>query len=415
MKSLFCFCFVCLFVTVASGQWECLDPVNVRVSSYSNTNFRPLYAINGAGLAEGLGNHSMVADQTMWKTAFAPGNWAGWFEVDFGETCNIGRMDLYNFNDKSTDIDATDVGVGPFQIMVSGNGVDYFAISEILVAAKAPGKDYDTYKDTGCPPQSFIVGMPVRFVKLRILDNHGYRHTVNGVVGLSELRFYGMPAGSGANIPYSDFTISGPETYRGNVQFLVDGTGLIPGTYGGHQWHHGSSDGETGWSGYKDQDGKVTLTFNFDNPTNLASVQIWNTAMWFGGGDAVKDFRLQVLQASHTEYLEVASGSLEGGSVTDYDYSTMFAINTRDVISAKLIIDSTWYESSNIASLSEIHFIEMPQAAAPFINLEEFATMAQYWQVSDCDMTKPCIAADWFYDGVINILDLQMLAEDWLK
>ena len=404
----------CVSVCIAD-EW--LNPTNLRVSSYSDSNFRPLYAINGAGLASGLDNHSMSGPQTMWKTAFAPGNWAGWFEVDFGEVCNLSKMVLYNFNEKSTDIDATDVGVGPFQVLVSDNGVDYYPIDGVWVAAKSPGKDREPpiIPDTGCPPQEFPLGIAARFAKLRILDNYGYRHTVNGVVGLSELRFYGSSTGVAGNIPPSEFTISAPDTYRGDVQYLVDGTGLMAGTYGGHQWHNGTADGETGWSGYKDGEGKVTLTFNFNNPTNLASVQIWNLAMWFGGGDAMKDFRVLVKQVGQSEYTQAASGSIEAGSVTDYDYSKIFVINTADVVSAQLVIDSTWYEGSNIASLSEIHFIEMQEEAEPFVNLDEFEVIARYWQMTDCDFTQPCIEADWYYDGVIDMFDMQLLAADWLK
>ncbi len=410
------FVLVLLFSFVSFAD-EWLDPTNVRVSSYSSSANLPRYAVNGAGLATGLDNHSMSCPETMWKTAFAAGNWAGWFEVDLGEVCDLSTMVLYNFNDKSTDIDATDVGVGPFQVLVSDNGVDYVPVDGVWVAAKSPGKDTEEpiVYDTGCPPQEFPLNITARFIKLDIFDNHGYRHTVNGVVGLSELRFYGTATGTGRNISPSEFTVTASSTTRGDVQYLVDGTGLLEGTYGGHQWHNGTGDGETGWSGSKDVDGKVTLTFNFNNPTNLAAVQIWNLAMWFGGGEATKEFRLQVKQVGQSDYVEVVNGSIEGGSVTDYDYSKMFAINTTDVVSAKLVVDSTWYEGAATAALSEVHFVEMPVQAMPYVNLEEFEVIARYWQMTGCDLTQPCVEADWYYDGTIDILDLQQLAVNWLK
>ena len=408
---------ILLVLVSVSFAGQLLDPANLRVSSYYDSNSRPLYAINGAGLASGLDNHTMTNNQTMWRTAFAPGNWAGWFEVDFGEICDLSTMVLYNYNDKSTEIDATDAGVGPFQILVSDNGVDYFAAGGVRVAAKSPDKDrVPPIHDTGCPPQSFPLGISARFVKLKILDNWGFRHTTNGVVGLSELRFFGTPTGLGANIPHTECTVIASSTSRGDVDFLVDGTGLLAGTYGGHDWHHGGGLGETGWSGNKDAEGKVNLIFNFNNPTNLAAVQIWNLSMWFGGGEASRNFRLLVKQSGQSEYIEVVNDVLnENAGVVDYDYSQMFAINTTNVSSAKLIVDSTWYEYASTAALSEVHFIEMPQRADPFVNLEEVEVMARYWQMSGCDITQPCVEADWYYDGVINMLDLQQLAANWLK
>lgn len=406
-----------VFVSVSFAGDALLDPANLRVSSYADDNTLPLYAINGAGLAAGLDNHSDSASQTMWKTAFAEGNWAGWFEVDFGQVCDVNTMVIFNFNDKWSDVDNTEIGVGPFRILVSDDGVNYVPFGGVYVAAKSPDKDREPpIEDSGCPPQVFDLGFSSRFVKLRILDNHGYRHSVNGVVGLSELLFYGTQKGVGGNIPYTDFTVtSASAAYRGDLQYLVDGTGLIDGTYGGHDWHHGGDLGETGWSGYKDADGSVTLTFDFNNPTNLASVEIWNLAMWFGGGDAADRFRVLVKQSGQSDYTEVVNDSLNAAGVTNYDYSQMFAINTTDVISAQLVIDSTSYAPATIASLSEVRFVEMTEQALPFVNLDEFGVLSEHWQVSDCNMFCPCIEADWYYDGIIDISDMQMIAEDWLR
>ena len=48
------------------------------------------------------------------------------------------------------------------------------------------------------------------------------------------------------------------------------------------------------------------------------------------------------------------------------------------------------------------------------IHLEEFALLAQYWQMSGCDETQDCAAADWFADGTIDMFDLSRLAFSWL-
>lgn len=48
------------------------------------------------------------------------------------------------------------------------------------------------------------------------------------------------------------------------------------------------------------------------------------------------------------------------------------------------------------------------------VDMEEFAALAQHWQKSGCSGDEPCQKVDWFVDGVIDIRDLMQLAESWL-
>jgi hypothetical protein len=48
------------------------------------------------------------------------------------------------------------------------------------------------------------------------------------------------------------------------------------------------------------------------------------------------------------------------------------------------------------------------------VGLNEFTLLSQYWQMTGCTTGQPCAAADWYVDGTIDILDLDVLAEFWL-
>lgn len=48
------------------------------------------------------------------------------------------------------------------------------------------------------------------------------------------------------------------------------------------------------------------------------------------------------------------------------------------------------------------------------INLDSFALLASSWNITGCDFGQPCKAVDWYVDGVINVKDLEQLADAWL-
>ena len=49
------------------------------------------------------------------------------------------------------------------------------------------------------------------------------------------------------------------------------------------------------------------------------------------------------------------------------------------------------------------------------IGLDGFNLLSQYWQMSGCTAGQPCALADWYVDGTIDLLDLEVLAEYWLS
>lgn len=48
------------------------------------------------------------------------------------------------------------------------------------------------------------------------------------------------------------------------------------------------------------------------------------------------------------------------------------------------------------------------------IDQSDFAALAFYWEVLNCDSGQPCKTADWYADGKIDINDLIWLAQNWL-
>ncbi|MBM4103936.1 MAG: hypothetical protein FJ263_07780 [Planctomycetes bacterium] len=51
---------------------------------------------------------------------------------------------------------------------------------------------------------------------------------------------------------------------------------------------------------------------------------------------------------------------------------------------------------------------------SPPVKLSVFNLLSQYWLMTGCTTGQPCAAADWYVDGTIDILDLDVLAEFWL-
>ena len=49
------------------------------------------------------------------------------------------------------------------------------------------------------------------------------------------------------------------------------------------------------------------------------------------------------------------------------------------------------------------------------INFENFAQLADWWQTTACVSGQPCKAVDWYVDGIIDIKDLELLAQGWLS
>lgn len=58
--------------------------------------------------------------------------------------------------------------------------------------------------------------------------------------------------------------------------------------------------------------------------------------------------------------------------------------------------------------------ISVPTKVFNRINMEEFARLASYWGMTDCNETQPCHTTDWFIDESIDMLDLQQLCISWL-
>ncbi len=48
------------------------------------------------------------------------------------------------------------------------------------------------------------------------------------------------------------------------------------------------------------------------------------------------------------------------------------------------------------------------------VDFEEFAWLAQFWQMTDCNQAQPCSQVDWFTDETIDNRDLKQLVISWL-
>ena len=48
-------------------------------------------------------------------------------------------------------------------------------------------------------------------------------------------------------------------------------------------------------------------------------------------------------------------------------------------------------------------------------NLKDFASLCNYWMMTECYSGQPCASVDWYADGTIDEMDLIQLAKSWLS
>lgn len=352
-------------VLVAVSTAEVLPTVRVRVSSFQGGTILPRNAVNGSGVLND--RHDSHPAGTMWYAQpYLPVNDA-WLECDLGEICDLSWMKLYNYNDKWSDIDNTDIGVQHFTIQLSNDGVNYTPFGGTRMATKAPGipQDPQVPRDNRCMTVFDLTGAVARFVKIDIIDNYGS----SVAVGLSEVIFEGAYTGLCPNVSPEQITVAGSSILGGyDPQNIVNGNGFIAGGYGAHDWTDQSAgSGNNGWMGYFN-DGQVSLTFTFDEPKNLAAVRIWNLDSWWtgGGNNAVRDFELLVSTDGVIFESEVVDELNPYAQSTIHDYSQSFQMQAENVLAVKMIITSAQYATSPQTGLNEIQFV---QATGPIIPL----------------------------------------------
>jgi len=61
-----------------------------------------------------------------------------------------------------------------------------------------------------------------------------------------------------------------------------------------------------------------------------------------------------------------------------------------------------------------LYEVSLPMNVFDRVDQEELMLLASYWLMTGCDASQPCSQADWYIDGVINLLDFRQLALSWL-
>ncbi|MBI9017261.1 MAG: hypothetical protein JEZ07_08385 [Phycisphaerae bacterium] len=414
--------FICaiMFVLLMSAwlKADVLPTVQVRASSRANGNVLERYAVNGSGVVNSE-SHESFPVQKMWLAQHYLPISDAWLECDLGQICDISLMRIYNFNDKWSQIDSTENGVHNFQILLSNDGVNYQAFGGIRTANKAPGipEDQSAPRDNRCATNFDLTGAKARFVKIDIIDSYEDPEKAI-IVGLSEVVFQGQYTGKGQNIASDDITVTASSTVNGyDPVNVINGGGFITDGYGAHTWTDPSAgDGNNGWVGYFDN-GQVSLTFEFDEPKDIAAVRLWNLDSWWTGqgNAAIKDFDILASTNGITFY-NVLTGQLNPiANSTEYDYSQSFALSTGDVKALKLVINSAHYVNNQTSGFNEIQFIETYNIDEELhYDLPGFAQLASSWL---CTPDQQYYVEKWdlIDDDVIDINDLAIFCGSWLE
>ena len=109
---------------------------------------------------------------------------------------------------------------------------------------------------------------------------------------------------------------------------------------------------------------------------------------------------------------EGVGANASGGTVTN-----VFAKTTSEMQTQSTYTDYSW----SFGTPANPSTWKMPISGYPQlewqnnrVDMEEFVRLAQYWQMTGCDNSQPCAAADWYVDEVIDINDLMQLGKSWL-
>jgi hypothetical protein len=143
---------------------------SVKASSHNGYSKNNL--INKSGLINGSFHDSNY--NNMWVTM--PYD-LGELTFDLGSICALTSINIWQYNSYL----GTEYGVKDFDILKSIDGVDFEFVRSATLA-KSPGGSI--------PPQIFDIDTEARYIKLKILSNHGDE----GFTGLSEVQFSGTPA-----------------------------------------------------------------------------------------------------------------------------------------------------------------------------------------------------------------------------
>ena len=135
----------------------------------------------------------------------------------------------------------------------------------------------------------------------------------------------------------------------------------------------------------------TTIGFSaFYECTGLTSVTIPDSVTTFG------DFAFGYCTGLTGVYFKGEPPSLGGSEVFDHVNATVF------YLPANAASWPTTYGGLPTAPWLLLH-----------VDMEEFALLASYWQMTGCDENQTCSAADWYMDGTIDMLDLNQLAISW--
>ena len=170
------------------------DKMKASGSSEYNTERGYTHAIDGSGLTDlgnGVWGHTDTYQNTMWMTtkvdlsSTAP----KFFCVDLGETYNVGRIKIWNFNQNGQStrgFKATEIYVSADENPAKATPADVRAWNQVWTGelSKATGNN-----DKGCAPIDITNGVLARHVAFVVTSSWGD----GGYQGLSEVRFFSVP------------------------------------------------------------------------------------------------------------------------------------------------------------------------------------------------------------------------------
>ena len=165
------------------------ESITATASSFSSEFSGPENTINGSGL-DANDMHSISTDD-MWFTV--TGEQDPWIQYEFSSVQKLESLTVWNSNGSAES--AIGWGVKAIEIMYSADGDTWELLPDVSQLNQAPGdRTYDQ------PDEIVFGGVPAKYVRLNIASNWG---GLLQAYGLSEVRFYVIPAKASAPVPAS--------------------------------------------------------------------------------------------------------------------------------------------------------------------------------------------------------------------
>ncbi|MEM9828056.1 MAG: discoidin domain-containing protein [Planctomycetota bacterium] len=322
---------------------EIIDDVLIQSTrSPSSPDRRPIRTL-GAGLDVANNAHDARVRGTNWEAA--ADDRAPSVTYDLSDLYEVGSMRIWNYNFAGgPDGNNLDRGAKTIDVYTSTDNQTFQFLKTINLDRGSGRSD-----DTG---QAFDLDRTLsRYVRLDITESHG----ASGNIGLAEVRFAGQVLPAGDVLEIIDARTSNPNG-AGSLVRAVNGSGLDD-----RARFHDNASANRYTSNF---DTTPTLTFDFEKPSRLDKIHLWNFSAGAETDRGIRRFRLRT-SVDGIEFVDRGVFETDRGGTTSSFYDAIHFQNAPLVAQrVQLEVIENWGDNA-FTGLGEIRFFGQPIATKP--------------------------------------------------